>query len=83
MPVCYAGTRPAVEARRRVIYLSVADCGAFPGAATADNLSRRVGKFFLTEPTDGGAALVEFVGMVEPTDDDGKLHHVVQLVEGD
>lgn len=83
VPVCYAGTRPAVEARRRVIYLSVADCGAFPGAATADNLSRRVGKFFLTEPTDGGAALVEFVGMVEPTDDDGKLHHVVQLVEGD
>lgn len=83
VPVCYGGARPAVEARRRIIYLSIADCAGFPEVATAESLSRHVGKFFLTEPTDGGAALVEFVGMIEPKNDDGKLHHVVQLVEGD
>ncbi len=82
-PVCYAGSQPAVEARRRILYLAVSDCGAFPGAATAENLSRYVGKFFLTEPTDLGRTLVEFVGMVRPTADDGKLRHVVQLVTGD
>ena len=81
VPVCYAGGRPAVEARRRIVYLSVADCGAFPAAATAANLSRRVGKFFLTEPSDLGAVLAEFVGLLRPGDDDGKLHHVVQLVD--
>lgn len=83
VPVCYAGGQPAVEARRRVVYLSVADCGAFPAAATAANLSRRVAKFFLTEPSDLGVTLAEFVGLVRPTDDDGKLRHIVQLVTTD
>ena len=67
-------------ARRRIVSLTIADCGAFPEAATAANLSRRVGKFFLTDPSDLGATLVEFVQMLRPTDDDGKLRHVVQLV---
>ena len=83
VPVCYGGRRPPVEARRRILYFAIADCGGFPEVATADNLSRRVGKFFLTEPSDVGATLVEFVGMIEPTDDDGKLHRVVQLVDAD
>lgn len=82
-PICYGGPRPPVEARRRVLYMSVADCDGFPRAATAANLSRTVGKFFLTEPSELGATLVEFVGLLRPTDDDGKFHHVVQLVEGD
>lgn len=80
-PVCYAGQGRPVKPRRRVIYLSVADCSAFPQAATAENLSRHVGKFFMTEPSDRGAMLVEFVGMVRPTADHGKLRHVVQLVD--
>jgi hypothetical protein len=82
-PFCYAGTRPATAARRRILYLSVADCGAFPQAATASTLSRRVAKVFLTEPSDLGAVLVEFVGLLTPTHDDGKLRHIVQLVRTD
>ncbi len=70
-------------ARRRILYLSVADCGLFPGAATASNLSRGVAKVFLTEPSNLGAVLVEFVGLLKPGHDDGKLRHVVQLVRTD
>jgi len=80
IPVCYPGSRPAVQARRRLLYLSVADCGAFPATATAARLSQQVAKVFLTEPVDAGAMLVEFVGMMKPTADDGKLRHIVQLV---
>lgn len=83
VPICYAGGRPAVQARRRILYLAIADCGAFPDAATAENLSRRVGKFFLTEPSELGVTLLEFVNFVQPADDDGKLRHVVQLVTTD
>lgn len=83
VPVCYAGNRHATAARRRILYLSVADCGAFPEAATAGRLSRRIAKVFLTEPVDTGMTLVEFVGMLTPGDDDGKYHHVVQLVAAD
>lgn len=78
-PICYPGTQPATDARRRILYLSVADCRNFsPRAAT---LSRHVAKVFLTEPADGGAMLVELVSMLTPRRDDGKLRPVVQLVE--
>ncbi|WP_342163525.1 pilus assembly protein TadG-related protein [Methylobacterium sp. SD21] len=79
-PICYAGNRPMTAARRRILYLAVADCDGFPEAATAANLSRRVAKFFVTEPSNLGAVLVEFEGLLTPTRDDGKLRHVVQLV---
>ncbi|MCJ2039288.1 pilus assembly protein TadG-related protein [Methylobacterium sp. J-059] len=82
-PICYAGTLPPTQVRRRILYLSIADCTAFPNAATAANLSRRVAKVFVTEPSDLGATLVEFVGLLTPAEDDGKLRHVVQLVETD
>lgn len=82
-PICYAGNRPATEARRRILYLALADCQAFPLERAAATLSRRVGKFFLTEPSERGATLLEFVAMLRPTDDDGKLRHVVQLVSTD
>ncbi|MCW6511950.1 pilus assembly protein TadG-related protein [Lichenifustis flavocetrariae] len=81
-PFCYAGTQPAVDPQRRVIDLSVADCGQFPEAATASVLSRHVAKFFLTEPTDTGMTLVEFIGLLRPRDDADKLRHIVQLVDG-
>ena len=81
VPICYAGPGRPIQPRRRVLYLSVVDCGGFPAAATAENLSRRVAKFFLTEPSEQGALLAEFVGMVTPTASDGKLRHVVQLVD--
>lgn len=79
-PICYAGSRPSTAARRRILYLSVVDCDGFPTTATASNLSQRVARFFLTEPSDLGAILVEFTGLLTPTRDDGKLRHVVQLV---
>ena len=82
-PICYTGTRPATQARRRILYLAVADCGAFPAAARAATLSRQVAKFFLTEPSDTGTVLVEFVGLLTPTRDDGKFRHVVQLVRAE
>lgn len=82
-PICYAGNRPATQARRRILYLALADCHAFPLERAATTLSRRVGKFFLTEPSERGAALLEFVTILRPTDDDGKFRHVVQLVATD
>ncbi|MDX7951721.1 pilus assembly protein TadG-related protein [Lichenihabitans sp. Uapishka_5] len=82
-PFCYAGARPATAARRRILYFSLANCAAFPEGATAGSLSRHVAKFFLTEPTELGATLVEFVAMLTPGQDDGKFRHVVQLVSAD
>lgn len=81
-PVCYAGRQPPTDPQRRVIDLTVADCTAFPTAATAATLSRHVAKFFLTEPANLGLTLVEFIGMLNPRDDADKLRHVVQLVGG-
>lgn len=80
-PLCYGGTRAATDARRRILYMAVADCRAFPEAARAESLSRHVGKFFLTEPANGGALLVELVEMLTPRRDDGKLRPSVRLVE--
>ena len=80
VPLCYLGNRPATAARRRVLYLGVTDCGGFPGSASPEVLSQRVAKFFLTEPSDLGITLAEFVQFIRPSDDDGKLRHVVQLV---
>ncbi|KQP53666.1 pilus assembly protein TadG-related protein [Methylobacterium sp. Leaf108] len=80
VPICYPGTRPATQARRRVLYLSVADCRDIATAGAA-RLSRHVAKVFLTEPASGGGLLVELVAMLTPRDDDGKLRRVVQLVE--
>lgn len=82
-PICYGGNRPATQARRRILYLSIANCEGFERQATAKDLSRNVGKFFLTEPSELGATLVEFVGLIRPRADDGKLRHVVQLVAAD
>lgn len=82
-PFCYAGSRPATQARRRILYLSVANCDAFPESARAATLSRWVAKVFVTEPADLGAVLVEYVGMLTPAHDDGKLRHVVQLIRAD
>jgi|GEM_PF-5724326 len=79
-PVCYRGSEPADEARRRILYVAIADCANFGQDATATRLSRRVGKFFLTEPANAGIVMLEFVTMLTPGADDGKLRHVVRLV---
>lgn len=79
IPICYPGTRPATDARRRILYLSVADCRDL--TTDAARLSRHVAKVFLTEPASGGGLLVELVALLTPRRDDGKLRPVVQLVE--
>jgi hypothetical protein len=81
IPQCYLGVRPAADARRRVLYMSVADCRAFSDDPSPGRLSRHVAKMFLTEPVSGGGLLVELVAMLAPRTDDGKLRPVVQLVE--
>ena len=81
IPICYTGPGRADQPRRRIVYLAVVDCGAFPQAARAETLSRYVAKFFLTEPSDGGILLAEFQGMLAPQADDGKFRHAVELVE--
>lgn len=81
IPQCYLGVRPATDARRRVLYMSVADCRDFSADPSPARLSRHVAKVFLTEPVSGGGLLVELVAMLAPGTDDGKLRPVVQLVE--
>lgn len=82
VPVCYAGAMPPTQPRRRILYATVSDCAAIRDeTARAGPLSRVIAKLFLTEPSEGGATLVEFVALVRPTADDGKLRHVVQLVD--
>lgn len=80
IPICYGGARPSDQARRRILYMTVTDCARLGPASRADGLSRLVGKFFLTEASDMGSILVEFVGFLTPVADDGKFRHVVQLV---
>lgn len=77
-PRCYAGGRPPTDPRRRVLYAAVADCGA---PLDGDRMSGAVAKLFVTEPAEGGQLLVEFVSRVRPRDDEGKLRHIVRLVE--
>lgn len=81
VPACYLGTRPATQARRRILYATIADCRDFESTATAARLSRHVAKFFLTEAAAGGNVFVELVRMLEPRHDDDKLRRVVELVE--
>jgi hypothetical protein len=81
VPICYPGARQATDARRRILYLSVADCRDFASDTSPARLSRYVAKVFLTEPVTGGGLLVEFVAMLTPRRDDGKLRPVVELVE--
>ena len=83
VPRCYVGTQSPVEARRRILYLAIAQCGDFNGTVDPAGLSERIGKFFLTEPASGGNLLVEFENRLTPGRDDGKLRHVVQLVDTD
>lgn len=80
-PRCYSGREPANEARRRVVYIAIVDCRNFASNASAAVLSRFVGKFFLVEPSNAGVIFVEFLNLVKPVSDDGKLRHIVQLVD--
>lgn len=81
-PRCYRGSEPANDARRRIVHAAIADCtdGAF---REPDKLSLRIGTFFVTEPANGGAVFMEFQGLLRPDGNDGKLRHVVQLIEAD
>ena len=81
IPKCYRGPTAPTDARRRVLYMAIVDCKNFAKNATAAGLSRNVGKFFLVEPANANLIFVEFLNMVKPATDDGRLRHVVQLVQ--
>lgn len=80
IPRCYVGPRLPTDPRRRVLYAAIADCGS---ALDGSHMSEAVAKLFITEPAEGGQLLVEFVGRVVARDDEGKLRHIVRLVEVD
>ena len=82
IPFCYAGRAEPSDPRRRVLYLPVVDCANL-APRSADQLSRHVGKFFLTEPSDRGAVLLEFVNILTPAQNDGRLRRVIDLVGAD
>ncbi len=80
-PRCYRGPQPAADARRRVIYVTVADCLDFEKGFTASRMSSAVAKFFITEPARDGFVLLEFQKLLRPRSDDGKLRHIVELID--
>ena len=80
-PRCYRGSQPAADARRRVIYATVADCLDSEKAPSASRMSSAVAKFFITEPARDGFVLVEFQKILKPRSDDGKFRHIVELID--
>jgi hypothetical protein len=85
-PVCYAdrtGTSAVGNINRRVIYVAIfnpTDCAALGGNSGPPMRSAKMAKFFLTEPVEHDEIYAEFIRVIEVGSDDGKLHHVVQLV---
>jgi hypothetical protein len=85
-PVCYAsrtGTSAVGNIHRRVMYVAIfnpTDCAALGGNSGPPMRSAKMAKFFLTEPVEHDEIYAEFIRIIEVGSDDGKLHHVVQLV---
>ncbi|MDH6234633.1 Flp pilus assembly protein TadG [Mesorhizobium soli] len=69
------------DAARRIISVAIVDCQkqGVHGNAVSNVRSDKYAEFFLTEPASGGTIYTEFVRMLTPDNDDGKLHRIVQL----
>ncbi|KLK92640.1 hypothetical protein AA309_13165 [Microvirga vignae] len=71
--------------QRRVIYAALIDCETnaewLVGNSTKSPIRNAdIGQFFITEPTEQGQEIyLEFVKKITANDDEGKLHHIVQL----
>jgi hypothetical protein len=69
---------------RRIIYAAVINCieheDDLNGNSGEPIGSAKIVKMFLTEPSIQGEIWAEFLELITPDDDDGKLHHIVQLV---
>jgi hypothetical protein len=85
-PVCYSnrtGSTATGNLNRRVIYVAVfnaTDCANLGGNSGPPVRGAKMAKFFLTEPVLSDEVYAEFIKLIEVGSDDGKLHHVVQLV---
>lgn len=77
-PLC----RTPGPASRRIIYTAVINCEqyAVTGNSQPPISGGGMAEWFITEPSSGGEVWVEFIRMMEPGSDDGKLRHIVQLV---
>jgi hypothetical protein len=73
---------PADTYKRRIVAVAVVNCQAqnVQGNSSTDLRSSSYAEFFITEPASGGVIYTEFVQMITPQADDGKLRHVVELV---
>jgi Flp pilus assembly protein TadG len=85
-PVCYAnrtGSSAVGTVNRRVIYVAIfnpSDCALLGGNSGPPMRAVKMAKFFITEPVEQDEIVAEFIRMIEVGSDDGKLHHVIQLV---
>ncbi len=79
-PRCLPNTNGNLE--RRLIYVAIVNCSEYnvQGNASLPIIPRQYGKFFLTEPPDGGVIYAEFVQIYDVGDENSRLHHIVQLV---
>jgi Flp pilus assembly protein TadG len=69
---------------RRVIYAAMIDCVANAewlkgNSAPSPIRAADIGKFFITEPTEGHEIYLEFVDRITANDESGKLQAIVQL----
>ena len=71
----------AGTAERRILSVAVVDCLAngVQGNSVSNVRSDTYADFFITEPADSGTIYTEFVRMLTPGEDDGKLRRIVQL----
>jgi Flp pilus assembly protein TadG len=90
IPQCYQDTTPtnnnvkAFNANRRIIYVAVVpNCyDVSKSEATTNGINTaKYAKMFLTETSNGGTIYAEFISWLTPGADDGKLHHIVELVD--
>jgi hypothetical protein len=89
-PVCAPSLKPdpitgTGSWERRIIYAAMIDCKAnedwLKGASgkTSPIQTADIGKFFITEPTEGQEIFLEFVDRITVNDESGKLQAIVQL----
>lgn len=77
---CYTDPVEPTTANRRAIYAAVVNCAGVTGNSVPVMPVNRYAKFFITEPAStNGDIFAEFVEMVIPGDNNGVLHHIVQL----
>jgi Flp pilus assembly protein TadG len=79
------GANPDTSAKRRIISVAIVNClnddgtPAIYGNAVTSVRSKSYADFFITRPSADGDVWAEFVQMITPDTESGKLHAIVQL----